>query len=283
MTSVGAERAGHVDLHLHTTASDGLLSPEQLVAAAHEVALSAIAITDHDTLEGVVRATETAAAFGIRIVPGVELSVEHGDREVHILALHLSRPDHISGTLAQFRETRKTRAEEIVRKLNQLGMPLRLESVYLQAGDGAVGRPHIARALIEHGFVRDSREAFDRYLGHGKPAYAPKQRISFAEAIEMTHGAGGIAVWAHPGENANRENLERFMDIGLDGVEVRHPGHSAEDIQRIGALAEHLGLLRSGGSDWHGTQTGPRRLGNMNVPAEWLTLQDERVRAMSCV
>ena len=275
MTAVAP--SARVDLHLHTTASDGILPPEQLVQAAHAAGLSAIAVTDHDTLEGVEAAKIAAAPLGIRVIPGVELSVFHDGREIHMLALHIAKPDAINVRLRRFRETRLLRAEEIVRKLNAIGVALSLESVMVQAGDAAVGRPHVARAMVAHGMVRDNHEAFDRYLGFGRQAYVPKERVTAADAIEITHEAGGVAFWAHPGNSGKRAEIEKLRDMGLDGIEVRHPSHSAEDILRIGTLVDFLHMLPSGGSDWHGTRDGPRQIGNMNVPIEWLEKQDERL------
>ncbi|MBA3656675.1 MAG: PHP domain-containing protein [Gemmatimonadaceae bacterium] len=275
MTSVAP--SARVDLHLHTTASDGILPPEELVQAAHAAGLAAIAVTDHDTLEGVEAAKAAATPLGIRVIPGVELSVFHDGREIHMLALHISRPEAINVRLRRFRETRQLRAEEIVRKLNALGVPLPLESVMLQAGDAAVGRPHVARAMVSHGMVRDNHEAFDRYLGFGRQAYVAKERVTAQDAIEIAHEAGGVAFWAHPGNSGKRAELEKLRDLGMDGVEVRHPSHSSEDILRLSTLVDFLQMLPSGGSDWHGTRDGPRQIGNMNVPIEWLERQDERV------
>jgi predicted metal-dependent phosphoesterase TrpH len=269
--------SARVDLHLHTTASDGILPPEQLVLAAHQAGLSAIAVTDHDTLAGVEAARAAAAPFGMRVVAGVELSVFHDGREIHMLALHVTKPDAMNVRLSHFRETRVGRAEEIVRKLHALSVPLPLESVMVEAGDAAVGRPHVARAMVNHGYVRDNHEAFDRYLGFGRPAYVPKERVTASDAIEITHEAGGLSIWAHPGNSGKRAEIERLRDLGLDGVEVRHPSHSAEDILRIGTLVDFLHMIPSGGSDWHGTREGPRQIGNMNVPIEWLQKQDARV------
>ncbi len=277
MTAVA--HGARVDLHLHTTASDGILPPEQLVQAAHSAGLSAIAVTDHDTLEGVEAARAAAAPLGIRVIPGVELSVFHDGREIHMLALHVTKPDAINIRLRRFRETRQLRAEEIVRKLNAIGVGLSLESVMLEAGEAAVGRPHVARAMVTHKMVGDNHEAFDRYLGFGRQAYVPKERVTAEDAIEITHESGGVAFWAHPGHSAKRAEIEKLREMGLDGVEVRHPSHSAEDILRIGTLVEFLNMLPSGGSDWHGTRDGPRQIGNMNVPIEWLEKQDERIAA----
>ena len=280
MTSAVARSAGlggpHVDLHAHSTASDGSQSPTALVAAARAAGLSAIAVTDHDTMAGVAEATAAGSALGLRVVPGVELSAMDGEREVHILGLHIERASAIEGALREFRDSRLVRAERMVAKLNELGVPITLQAVLEQAGGGAIGRPHVARVLIGEGWARDSRDAFDRYLGAGKPAYVPKHRLSVAEAIALIHVTGGLAVLAHPGGEGRREVIERFVAHGLDGVEVRHPGHSAEDIARLGTLVDFFGLVPSGGSDWHGSSEGPRVLGAMRVPAGWLDRQDAR-------
>jgi predicted metal-dependent phosphoesterase TrpH len=268
-----------VDLHSHSTASDGSKTPTALVAAAKAAGLVAIALTDHDTMAGVAEATAAGTAAGVRVVPGVELSAVDDDREVHLLGLHIDRPDVLDDALRTFRAAREARAREIVEKLNALGVTITFDDVIAHAGDAAIGRPHVARVLIEGGWARDSRDAFDRYLGAGRPAYVPKHRLSVGEAIALCHAGGGIAVLAHPGADGRRELLERYAMLGLDGVEVRHPGHSAEDVNRLGALAGFLGLLPSGGSDWHGASDGARVLGVMRIPAAWLERQDERVEA----
>jgi predicted metal-dependent phosphoesterase TrpH len=150
--------------------------------------------------------------------------------------------------------------------------------VFAQAGSGAVGRPHVARALIAAGWARDQRDAFDRFLGAGRPAYVAKQRLTIADAIRLVHDAGGVAVVAHPGREGTRARLEELRAAGMDGVEVRHPGHSAEDEGRLGALADVLDLVPSGGSDWHGAAEGSRVLGAINVPWEWADRQAARAR-----
>ena len=268
----------HVDLHMHSTASDGSATPAQLVAAAAAAGLTAIALTDHDTIDGVAEARLAAADHAIEVIAGVELSAFEDERETHLLGLHLSRTDRIADALAKFRESRRHRAEQIVSVLNGLGVPVTLDAVLAEADGGAIGRPHIARALIAGGWARDSRDAFDRYLGFRKPAFVPKLTLGLAEAIDLVHAGGGIAVLAHPGPAGVRAWLEHLASLGLDGVEVRHPGHSAEDIARLGALAEHLELVPSGGSDWHGAMTGTRVLNVMRVPEEWLHRQRERVQ-----
>ena len=269
----------HVDLHAHSTASDGSRSPTAVVAAAKAAGLSAIAITDHDTMDGVAEAVAAADKFGIRVVPGVELSATDGQREVHLLGLHIQRASAIEDSLRTFRERRHERAIQIVAKLNELGVPVSFDDVLARAGDAAIGRPHIARVLIEGAWARDSRDAFDRYLGSGRPAYVPKHRLSVADAIALVHAGGGLAILAHPGAEGRRETIERFAAHGLDGVEVRHPGHTTEDTNRLAALTEFFGLVPSGGSDWHGAGEGPRVLGVMRVPLSWLEQQDARVEA----
>jgi predicted metal-dependent phosphoesterase TrpH len=265
---------GEVDLHMHSTASDGSLAPSAVVDAARAAGLAAIALTDHDTLAGLQEAQLAAEPFGIRVVPGVELSAHDGPREIHLLALHVSRPDKLESQLSNFRDARETRAHNIVERLRNLGIDVDLETVMQEAAGGAVGRPHVARALIRGGHVRDSREAFDRYLGAGRPGFIPKARLEVSEAIALAHSAGAIAIWAHPGQDGRREKIEKYMNLGLDGVEVRHPSHLAEDVKRIAALTDFLGLVPSGGSDWHGSSEGPRTIGCMHVPPSWLHQQD---------
>jgi predicted metal-dependent phosphoesterase TrpH len=266
--------AGEVDLHMHSTASDGALPPAQVVAAARAAGLSAIALTDHDTMAGVDEAIAAGEASGVRVVRGVELSAHDGANEIHVLALHIANPEPIEASLAVFRGSRELRARSIVTLLNKLGIPVSLESVMQEAAGGSVGRPHIARAMIRAGAVKDLREAFDRYLAAGRPAYVPKERLEIQDAIALAHSSAAIAVWAHPGSDCRRDKLEPLVAMGLDGVEVRHPSHNTEDAKRISALADFFSLLPSGGSDWHGTVEGPRCIGCMHVPREWLERQD---------
>jgi hypothetical protein len=248
-----------------------------VVSAAKAAGLAAMALTDHDTMDGVAEALAAAEEIGMRVVPGVELSAIDGDREVHLLGLHIQRQSAIEDSLRTFREHRHERALEIVAKLNEIGVPVSFDEVIARAGDAAIGRPHLARVLIEGGWARDSRDAFDRYLGAGRPAYVPKHRLSVGDAIALVHAGGGLAVLAHPGPEGKRDVIERYVALGLDGLEVRHPGHTAEDTKRLGALTEFFHLVPSGGSDWHGANEGPRVLGVMRVPASWLEQQDARV------
>jgi predicted metal-dependent phosphoesterase TrpH len=280
---VSAEVLGHefVDLHTHSTASDGTLPPEQVIEAAERCGLAALALTDHDTIDGVRIARDAGERLGIRVITGVELSAFDRDHEVHLLALHLSQLDALEKHLKELRDFRYSRAGRIVEKLNALGVPLTLDEVLQQSNGGAVGRPHVARALIARGLVPDFREAFTRYLGNNGSAFVPKDRLSIEDAISIAHEAGAIAIWAHPGGDGRRERLEPLVAAGLDGIEIRHPSHSSEDMKRLTALADFFSLVPSGGSDWHGSSDGPRRLGMMNVPIDWLQKQDERVASMT--
>lgn len=280
---MSAEAGGpaFVDLHTHSTASDGTLPPEQVIEAAERAGLKALALTDHDTIGGIPAAREAGARLGIRVIAGVELSAFQEEREVHVLALHLSHLETLEKRLLELRAQRFTRAEKIVDKLNLLGIPITLDEVLQQSNGGAVGRPHVARALIARGVVHDFRDAFMRYLGGSGSAFVPKDRLSIEDAISITHEAGALAIWAHPGDGGRRERLEPLVAAGLDGVEIRHPSHSGEDTKRLQALTDFFGLVPSGGSDWHGASEGPRRIGMMNVPAEWLDRQDEKVASLT--
>lgn len=267
----------YVDLHSHSTASDGAVAPQQVVEAAKAAGLGAIALTDHDTVNGVEIARVTGERLGVRVVPGCELSAHEGNHEIHLLALHIGRLDRIAPRLAEFQTQRVDRAREMVRRLNARGIGVTFDDVLRAAGGGAVGRPHVARALIDGGYVRDPREAFDRYLGFGRPGYVAKPQLLVRDAIEIAHDAGALAIWAHPAREGSRSAVARLAELGLDGVEVRHPSHTPEDVQRLAKLVEEFGLVPSGGSDWHGATGGYRTLGNMNVPLSWLELQDARV------
>ncbi|HET9424411.1 MAG TPA: PHP domain-containing protein [Gemmatimonadaceae bacterium] len=276
--TLGSPAASFVDLHSHSTASDGAFAPAVVVAEALKAGLSAIALTDHDTTAGLAEAMAEGARLGIRVVPGVELSAVEEDHETHILGLHLGSTAPIDAKLAELREMRRTRAAKIVELLNTNGVRITFDSVLEQAAGAAIGRPHVARALIAEGWAVDSRDAFDRYLAAGRPGFVPKDQLTMHEAISIIHSAGGLAIVAHPGQNGTRERIEALVKDGLDGVEVRHPSHSNEDALRLMALVEHFRLVPSGGSDWHGLP-GPRTLGAMRVPMEWLLWQDERVRS----
>ena len=273
----GGLQAGFIDLHTHSTASDGARAPADVAHAARAAGLSAFALTDHDTIAGLADARAAASLLGIRLINGVELSAVEGDTETHVLGLHLSEFGELEHRLVELREMRLTRAARIVEKLNGLQIPVRLDAVLHQAAGGAVGRPHVARAMIAGGWALDFREAFEKYLGNGRPAYVAKERLGISDAIGLIHRAGGLAVLAHPGGGCPRERIATLAGLGLDGVEVLHPTHSWDDSRRLDAWASELALVRSGGSDWHGSSDAARTLGIMRVPEQWLAEQASRV------
>jgi predicted metal-dependent phosphoesterase TrpH len=262
-----------VDLHLHTTASDGRLSPSALVERARESGLEAIAITDHDTLAGTAEALAAGEACGLRVVAGCEFSVHVPGGEMHLLGYFLD-PDN--GELRAFlegqRANRRSRAREMVRRLNHSGIAIDEAEVIAAAGGGAVGRPHVARVLVSRGVVQDVGQAFDRYLGWRRPAFVPKQLPDLAEVAALVRRCGGVTSAAHLSERAGRALLERLCRTGVDAVEVVHPAHDELTARRIDTLASELGLLRTGGSDWHGNSAVEERgvLGHDAVPAAWL-------------
>ena len=277
MTTPLPVTALRIDLHAHSTASDGTASPTLFAETAAHAGLHVVALTDHDTVDGVEEAIKAATPLGVRVVPGVELSVVDGTAEVHLLGLHLADVHPIADALNGFREGRRARADAMVAALNALGVPVTVDAVLAEAAGGAIGRPHVARAMVAGGYVSDLREAFDRYLGAGKPAFVEKPKLDVEDGVNLVHKAGGLAIWAHPGDEGRRGKFERLVAAGIDGAEVRHPGHSASDQARISALVDFFHLVPSGGSDWHGATGGPRMLGAMQVPSEWLERQEERL------
>lgn len=272
--TVGGRSGATVDLHLHSTASDGMLPPAAVVSAARVVGLSAIALTDHDTVDGVEEARATAEHAGIRFVAGIELSAEEDGVEIHVLGLHLADIASLHDRLLELRAERIDRARAIVARLAELGVSISYDAVLAHAAGGAVGRPHVARAMLDAGVVRDFREAFDRYLGAARPAFIPKKKLTVADAVQLIHAAGGLAVWAHPGTHAGDPLLSTVSAAGLDGLEVLHPSHGPDMVSRLTALCEARDLVPSGGSDWHATPGATRTLGSQSVPFEWLERQD---------
>lgn len=278
MTLANSARTGpFVDLHAHSTASDGAVPPAEVIEAARRAELVAIALTDHDTVAGIDEAVGAGVRLGVRVVAGCELSAYDGDFEIHLLALHIRHLDVLAPRLDAFQRDRVDRAAAMVERLARLGAPVSMDDVRREAAGGALGRPHVARALVTAGHVADHREAFDRYLGNGRPAFVPKPRLDVEEAIGLAHAAGALAVWAHPAREGTRTRATRLAQLGLDGIEVLHPSHTPGDVERIANLVAELDLVPSGGSDWHGATEGYRILGNMHVPAAWLEQQDVRL------
>jgi predicted metal-dependent phosphoesterase TrpH len=242
-----------VDLHTHTTISDGRLSPEELMRAIAESGLDYFSITDHDTLGMYLRHSPLLTSFGRKVISGVEVSTFADGREVHILGYGFPvRSDTLSGVLTDRRQTRRERAVKIVEKLREQGVQIQMSDVERHAGSGMIGRPHIARALVEQGAARDISEAFERYIGSHCEAFEPSSRLSPAQAIAAITQSGGVPVLAHPTRNAAEELLDQLVSDGLQGVEVYSTSHTAHDAERLRAKARERGLVMTAGTDFHG-------------------------------
>ncbi len=262
-----------VDLHMHSTMSDGKLSPGEVVHLAAARGVKALALTDHDTTRVLTDASIVARERGIELISGVEISAWM-KREVHILGYFIDPEEpKIKRTLEEMGVARSERVVEICRRLTALGKPLTPAEVEAQ-GDWNLGRPHVAQALLASGQVKSLDEAFRLYLGNDGPAYIPAARLSVQDAIALIHGAGGVAALAHPGADGIIDALPQLASWGLDGVEIAHPAHSRQTRRRLRQAAKRLGLVVTGGSDFH-TPASPYSIGHCGVTEEAL----ERLRA----
>jgi predicted metal-dependent phosphoesterase TrpH len=269
-----------VDLHCHSTASDGEYPPAEVARRAHAAGLTAIALTDHDTTGGVPEATRAGEALGVRIVSGCEFSVKAPWGELHLLGYFLPPGQaRLEEFLAGTRAARQRRAEQIVTHLRRLGVVIELGDVVRAADGGALGRPHVARVLVQRGVCVDMNDAFARFLGRGRPAYVEKPLPTLQQVAELVHAVGGVAVAAHLGDRGTEGQIRQFHEQGLDGLEVRHPSHSPGTERRLTGIAQRLGMGISGGSDWHGDmELGDSHapLGGLEIPLEWLEQLEER-------
>ena len=266
-----------VDLHLHTTASDGKFSPSELVAMVLERDLLVIAITDHDTTEGIDEALEAARGTRLEVIPGVEISCDVPHEEIHLLGYYL---DHhhpaLQGKLRAMRAARLQRAKGMLVRLAALGFPLPWEMVAELAGDGSVGRPHIAQSMLKMGYVDSTGEAFDLYIGRNGPAYVERYKLSPSEAVSLVKEARGVPVLAHPLKVTHF--LPSLVEAGLVGLEVYYNGYSPEDIRELAALARKFDLIPTGGSDFH----GPDVLDTAEMGGVWVPMESvERLRALA--
>ncbi len=254
------------DLHIHTTASDGQCTPEQVVEMARALGLRAIAITDHETTVGAQPAQRAAEGTGLTVIPGVEISTETSLGELHMLGYYIEPRDGLEAKLHELREGRVLRAQRMVQRLAALGMRLEWEHVRELAAGESVGRPHIARALVERGYVENTDQAFALYIGSGGPAYVPRLRVTPLESIKMIRQAGGVPVVAHPLYVA--AIVPELVKAGLQGLEASYPGYSEEDMLYLRQMAEKYGLAQTGGSDFHGPDVSPIEMGAATAPAE---------------
>lgn len=269
-----------IDLHCHSTASDGLLAPAEVVRVAAEVGLATIALTDHDTTAGLAEATRAGAALGVRVIGGCEFSVQVSWGEMHLLGYFLPADDPtIEAFLLEARADRERRARGMVTRLAALGIAITSEDVLRESEGGAIGRPHVARALHRLGHVPTIQHAFDRYIGRGRPAFVEKTLPALREVADLVHARGGVVSAAHLKYHGTKTTLAALQAEGLDAVETRHPSHDGERVAEITEAAMALDLARTGGSDWHG-EMDPlgthAMLGAMQVPDAWLEALEAR-------
>jgi predicted metal-dependent phosphoesterase TrpH len=255
------------DLHLHTHFSDGTYSPEEVVAQAKRVGLVAMALTDHDTVEGCAPTARLCDANGIEFLSGTELTAEQDGNEIHILGylFDIHHPRLLT-EIARFQAVRQNRIREMVARLNQMNVPLAAEAVFALANCQSPGRPHVARALVAARLCGSPDEAFERFLKKNRPAWVPKFKMSAAEAIALLHEAGGLAVMAHPGLNRTDEVIPAMVEAGLDGIECFHTKHSTATSEHYLEIADRFHLLVTGGSDCHGMSKGAPVIGGVKLP-----------------
>jgi hypothetical protein len=279
-----------VDLHTHTTASDGQFTPSQLVQRACRLGLKVLAVTDHDSVGGVVEAQAAGAACGVEVIPGVEINTDVPGAEVHVLGYFVDpKHDPLNEQLARIREGRVGRAKKMAEVLTEMGAPIRFERILEIAGEGSVGRPHVAQALLEAGHISSYSEAFTRYIGRDSPAYIERMKFTPAEACALIRSAGGLPVLAHPvhfdrwGKIKARFDegglLPGMLEAGLVGLEVYYTGYDATTIEQLLNTARKHNLLATGGTDFHGIRPNEPDLGGVYVPMKVVRKLKERATA----
>jgi predicted metal-dependent phosphoesterase TrpH len=257
----------YADLHLHTNFSDGTYTPEELAAQGKIHELAAMALTDHDTVEGCARMAAACESHGIEFIPGTELTTELNGHELHLLGYCVDTGNQrLLAELAQFQSIRQNRIREMVAALNKLGVPLEAETVFTIANCRSPGRPHVARALVQAGFCRTMDEAFERFLRINRPAWVPKSKMSSMDGIALVHESGGVVVLAHPGLNRTDDVIPDLVAAGLDGIECFHSRHSTATSNHYLQLADQYNLLVTGGSDCHGMNKGKPLIGSVKIP-----------------
>jgi predicted metal-dependent phosphoesterase TrpH len=267
---------GAVDLHSHTTASDGTLRPAELARAAARRGVRVLAVTDHDSTEGLAEAIAEAAALRpLEIVPGIEINCDIEGGEIHILGYGM---DYEAAWFQDFcrgqRAERRARVHRIAERLASLGMPIDPGAVFARVQEGSAGRPHVAQVMVDRGYVKSVREAFDRFLGVGKPGHVPREKLAPEEAVRLLRRAGGAPVFAHPGIAGRDDLVPALVDAGLMGIECYYPEHSAAQTGGYVDLCRRHGLVATGGSDFHGPRVRASQLGDPSIPlAVWEALR----------
>lgn len=260
------------DFHLHTTASDGRYSPEDIVRMAVSRGAEIIAITDHDSVDGVLPALEAAKPFPkLKVIPGVEVSTDVPHGEVHMLGYFIDYSDPgLTKKLAELRNSRRVRARRMLEKLENMGIRIEWDRVQEIAGNGSVGRPHIARAMIEKGYVKSNKEAFSQFIGREGPAYVEREKMTPEQVVELVVKVGGLPVLAHPADMDNLEDfLPKLQRVGMVGMEVYYDGYNSKTVEYLASLASKHNLIALGGSDFHGLETlSETPLGAVDIPPE---------------
>ena len=260
-----------IDLHTHSTASDGKLRPSEVVRLAGQLGVTTLALTDHDTTDGVIEAQRAGAELGVEVIAGIEINSEGEHGDAHILGYFVDPSEpRLQEHLEAIRDARVGRAKGMLKKLAELGMPLEWKHVMAMAGDAvSIARPHVARAMVEAGYVATTQEAFDKYISNNGPAYVNRLRLTMAEAIGLIHGAGGVAVIGHPAQSKLVHLIPQLVKAGLDGVEVYYPDHTPEQQAELLEIAARYNLVATGGSDFH-TLDDPKhgQLGCVDVPRD---------------
>ncbi|MFQ5607170.1 MAG: PHP domain-containing protein [Candidatus Zixiibacteriota bacterium] len=276
----------YMDMHMHTTASDGMTAPEELLRIVRESGVSAFAVTDHDTFAGSAEVRDLLGEDDPELITGVELSAGEPGEDLHLLVYLFDTPrveasSQLAKAIAEFHRRRDSRGEAIVELLRSKGLEISLEDVKATADGSPVGRPHVADALVKNGAVKSYEEAFRTWLGYGCPGYVEKENIRPAEAVMLAHDSGGIIILAHPAINNAENEIERLVGYGLDGLEVWHPSINPSQRKRYRKLAGQYDLVISGGSDYHGREDSHGQVGQLKAPHENLALMKERARRYS--
>jgi predicted metal-dependent phosphoesterase TrpH len=266
------------DLHMHTSFSDGTYSPEELAAHGKKHNLAAMALTDHDTVEGCARMATACNSLGIEFINGTELTAELNGIELHLIGYFVdTNNSRLLSEIAEFQRVRQERIHDMVARLNRMNIPLTAQSVFAIANCQSPGRPHVGRALVKAGLCGSMDEAFDRFLKKGRPAYVPKAKMSALHAVELIHQAGGLAVMAHPALNESDSVIPVLVNAGVDGIECFHTKHSPADSKHYLNVANKYGLLVTGGSDCHGMSKGRPLIGTVKLPYEYVQKMKEVV------
>lgn len=268
-----------IDLHLHTTASDGRCTPQELVGRASRAGVTIMAVTDHDTTASVTEVQSAASARRIEVIAGIEITAVADGRDIHVLGYFINPADvQLMSFLSRQRAERLARVQAVGARLEQLGMPIDVGALLAQApeqGGRSIGRPQVARAMVAAGYVSDTREAFDRWLAIGRPAFIPRAGAPPREVLDVLHAAGGLTSLAHPGQTEVDRQISTYVKAGLDALEVYHPDHDQDATKRYRLLASELNVLVTGGSDFHGDPHHGWEPGAVALPADdWIRLRD---------